>query len=111
MVLLTLGISKSFSQHAADTFAIVPLCNLDLNRVATKLSAANLATVSPAVVGYKWNSGDASTVKWRPQGITGVNVGCKSFPWFLGMVGITIILFLVMGRMQIIGIGVQGSLL
>ena len=79
IILLTLVMSKSFSQHAADTFAIVPLCNLDLNRVATKLSAADLATVSPAVVGYKWNSGDATTVKWRPQGITGVNVGCKEF--------------------------------
>ena len=79
LFLLILGVSKAFSQHAADTFLIVSLCNLDLNRVATKLSAANLSTVSPAVVGYKWNSGDASTVKWRPQGITGVNSGCKDF--------------------------------
>ena len=76
---LILVTSRYFSQHAADTFAIVPLCNLDLNRIATKLSTADLATVSPAVVGYKWNSGDATTVKWRPQGITGVNAGCKEF--------------------------------
>ncbi|MDG2226695.1 MAG: hypothetical protein P8L20_03075, partial [Flavobacteriales bacterium] len=51
LFLLILATGKSFSQHPADTFAIVPLCNLDLNRVATKLSAADLAIVSPAVVG------------------------------------------------------------
>jgi hypothetical protein len=68
-----------FAQYPADTFPIVSLCNMDLNRTATKLSASNLNTVSPAVTGYKWNSGDASTLKWRPQGITGMNAGCKEF--------------------------------
>lgn len=68
-----------FAQHPADTFPVVSLCNMDLNRTATKLSAANLNTVNPAVTGYKWNSSDASTLTWRPQGITGVNAGCKEF--------------------------------
>lgn len=68
-----------FAQHPADTFPIVSLCNMDLNRTATKLSTANLSTVNPAVTGYKWNNSDASTLRWRPQGITGVNAGCKEF--------------------------------
>lgn len=68
-----------FAQHAADTFPIVSLCNMDLNRTATKLSNANLNTVDPAVTGYKWNTSDAETLRWRPQGITGINAGCKEF--------------------------------
>ncbi len=68
-----------FAQHPADTFPVVSLCNMDLNRTASKLSTANLNTVNPAVTGYKWNSSDASTLRWRPQGITGTNAGCKEF--------------------------------
>ena len=69
----------AFAQHPADTFPIVSLCNMDLNRVGTKLSTADLNIVSPAVTGYKWNNSDATTLRWRPQGITGTNVGCKEF--------------------------------
>jgi hypothetical protein len=76
--LLTITI-HSFAQHSADLFPVVDLCDLNLNRTATKLSSSELGDVSPAVIGYKWQSDDANTLKWRPQGITGINVGCKQF--------------------------------
>ena len=66
------------AQQPADTFPIFDLCQLNLNRTATKLSAANLSTVSPAILGFKWQTDDATTLKWRPQGITAVNKGCKN---------------------------------
>ena len=62
-----------------DTFPVVSLCNLDLNRTATKLTASQLNNVNPAVVGYKWNTTDNETVRWRPQGIASYNAGCKQF--------------------------------
>jgi hypothetical protein len=52
---------------------------MNLNRTATQLSAAELGSVNPAVVGYKWQSDDATTLRWRPQGITGFTAGCKEF--------------------------------
>lgn len=69
----------SFAQHIADSFLVVSLCEMDLNRTATQLTSSELSDVSPAVIGYKWQSDDANTLKWRPQGITGVDAGCRQF--------------------------------
>lgn len=78
-ILLT-GISTCLrAQHPADSFPIMDLCQVNLNRTATKLSAANLSTVSPAILGFKWQTDDATTLKWRPQGITALNKACKKF--------------------------------
>jgi hypothetical protein len=80
--LLLLALFASSSElHAQDpdTFQVVALCNLDLNRTATKLTAGQLNNVAPAVTGYKWNNDDNETVRWRPQGIAHYNATCKEF--------------------------------
>ena len=82
LILFIVFISTSIitsAQHPVDTFPIVSLCNMDLNRIGTKLSTTELNTISPAMTGYKWNSSDATTLLWRLQDITGVNTGCKEF--------------------------------
>lgn len=74
-----IGFSKLIAQHPADSFPIHHLCQVDLNRTATKLSAAEQSSLAPAVLGFKWQSDDATTLKWRPQGITAINTSCKKF--------------------------------
>ena len=74
-LLLFLIVCISFlcsGQHPADNYSVFSLVNLNFNRVATKLTSAQLANVSPSHWGFRWNSGDNSTLKWRPQGISGV---------------------------------------
>ncbi len=77
--LFLLSWNPQISAQNPDTFAVVSLCNLNLNRTATKLTSAQLNTVDPAVVGYTWNTADNETVRWRPQGIANYDAGCKQF--------------------------------
>ncbi|MCT4638291.1 MAG: T9SS type A sorting domain-containing protein [Bacteroidales bacterium] len=63
--------------HPSD-YEKVPLEELNLNRTATKLVGA-LGRYEPAVKGYRWNSEDNKTLKWRPQGITGLNRNNKEW--------------------------------
>nr|WP_299206567.1 hypothetical protein [uncultured Brumimicrobium sp.] len=68
----------SFGQNPAN-YPVEHLCNLDLNRTASKLTPTQLATVAPAIKGFVWNTGDKETDKFRPQGITDITLGCKKF--------------------------------
>ncbi len=62
-----------------NNYQVVSLCNLNLNRTATKLTSSELQTVDPAYKGFVWNTGDNETEKWRPQGITDIPLGCRSY--------------------------------
>jgi hypothetical protein len=65
----------------AEPFKIVSLDELDLNRDAKPLTQEVLEgrKYKDARFGFEWNSGDHSTNKWRPQGITGITGTKKKF--------------------------------
>ena len=48
------------------------LDGLDLNRVATMLPTDGLMKFPYAQIGFSWNDEDAATLKWRPQGLSGL---------------------------------------
>ncbi len=52
---------------------------LNLNRTATKLTTSQLSGLNGAHTGFRWNSGDNSTLRWRPQGIAGYTEGSRKF--------------------------------
>lgn len=57
----------------------VLLDDVDLNRQGKAMSDTELAEVPHAVFGFTWNEGDASTLKWRPQGMTSVSTAKKEY--------------------------------
>ncbi|MCT4581433.1 MAG: T9SS type A sorting domain-containing protein [Flavobacteriales bacterium] len=67
------------AQHPADNYNVVSLSNLNLNRTATKLTAAQNNSYPHSDWGFRWNSGDNSTLNWRPQGITGIKSSTLNF--------------------------------
>lgn len=70
-VKLALFISRmAFIVNAA--YESVSLETLDLNRDASQLSATELTKFPFSEFGFKWNQEDADSLKWRPQGITGI---------------------------------------
>ncbi|MCP4441147.1 MAG: T9SS type A sorting domain-containing protein [Aureispira sp.] len=79
VLFLLIFYSQNLFGQNPSTYNVVSLCNLNLNRTATKLSPTQLSTVSPAYTGFIWNSGDNATLSWRPQGITTVPTPCKKF--------------------------------
>lgn len=85
-VFLTLiFISSIYCQHPADNYTIHSLSNVNYNRVATKLTPTQLNNVNPSHWGFRWNSGDNSTLNWRPQGITGItknNINYMAVSWY-----------------------------
>ena len=62
-----------------EAYEIVSLPNLSLNREAFSLSSELLAPFHNASFGFSWNDEDASTLKWRPQGITATVVEEREF--------------------------------
>lgn len=72
-----------FCLHTADVnpFKAISLAELPLNRLATKLTQSQLSTqnLQHAFTGFKWDVDDNATDNWRPQGITGLNVGTSKF--------------------------------
>ncbi|HLV42383.1 MAG TPA: T9SS type A sorting domain-containing protein [Brumimicrobium sp.] len=79
LILLTLTYSKKMYAQNPNTYPVVSLCDIDLNRTATKLSSGQLATVSPANKGFIWNTGDNETDAFRPQGVTDITLGCRKY--------------------------------
>jgi hypothetical protein len=70
----------SFDVNAQpENYEVTPLCELNLNRTATSLSSSQLANVPPAHKGFIWNDGDNETLKFRPQGITELDLGCRKY--------------------------------
>lgn len=67
------------AQHPADNYNVVSLSNLNLNRTATKLTTAQNNNYPHSDWGFRWNSGDNSTLNWRPQGITGIKNSTLNF--------------------------------
>ena len=62
-----------------EAYEIVSLPNLSLNREAFSLCSEQLAPFHNASFGFSWNDEDASTLKWRPQGITATVVEEREF--------------------------------
>lgn len=81
--LLTFSFFILFHLHSEaqnpNNYQVVSLCNLNLNRTATKLTSTELQTVDPAYKGFVWNTGDNETEKWRPQGVTDISLGCRKY--------------------------------
>ena len=76
MLLKLLALSLSLTSALAvsgspTTYEVVQLADLDLNRKATKMSSSALSDFAGSELGFKWNSDDSDTLKWRPQGISG----------------------------------------
>lgn len=69
----------SLKTQTPDNFEVVSLCDLDLNRTASSLNSSQLATVYPAYKGFIWNDNDNETVKFRPQGITKIDLPCREY--------------------------------
>lgn len=46
--------------------------DVNLNRVATVLTSDELSKFPNATLGFIWNSEDENTLKWRPQGVSGI---------------------------------------
>jgi hypothetical protein len=67
-------ISVSFlcvvSVGSSKTYDVVPLDEVSLNRVGNMMSEGELDSVPHSKFGFTWEDGDASTLKWRPQGLT-----------------------------------------
>jgi len=57
---------------------LTSVLDLNLNRQARLLSSEDLEWVNGSNFGFVWNHGDNSTNKWRPQGITTVNIPLRS---------------------------------
>ena len=76
---LSLCFGGVLNSQTPNNYPVVSLCDLDLNRTATKLSPAQLVTVSPANKGFIWNTGDNETDKFRPQGVTDITLGCRKY--------------------------------
>ena len=51
----------------------VPLDEVEFNRIANLMPDDELKKLPYADFGFTWEDGDASTLKWRPQGITTVS--------------------------------------
>jgi hypothetical protein len=85
LVILTLSVlvsSTAFSQSIdPDTYEIIPIDGLNLNRTASKRTASQITSynLDPAYKAFIWNSGDNATSEWRPQGIAGVDAGSSQF--------------------------------
>ena len=73
-------VTRSFKPQQDDTiravfnceFETVPLADLPLNREATTLPSAGIDLPDDAHTGFMWQNDDNKTLKWRPQGITGI---------------------------------------
>lgn len=57
----------------------IPLENLSLNRNATVLSQKDRKLYKPSYFAFKWDAKDNKTLKWRPQGITGITLKNKEY--------------------------------
>ncbi|MDB0037855.1 hypothetical protein N9F08_00675, partial [bacterium] len=73
-----IGIGKAHSQIPS-SYTRLSVNSLNLNRTGTKMTAGQLSSFGPAYKGYRWNTGDADTRKWRPQGISGYNKSGKEW--------------------------------
>ncbi len=60
-------------------YPYIPLKNLNLNRSAQELTSSQLGKFPGAHMGFIWNNDDNTTLKWRPQGITGFKTSTKRF--------------------------------
>lgn len=62
-----------FSVGWGDSYDVIPLDEVILNRVGNMMTSSALEDIPHAKFGFTWEGGDASTLKWRPQGITTVS--------------------------------------
>lgn len=78
---LTIAISMVFltSTSEAAPGDDIKLTGLDLNRKAVKLTDPKKKEFPLAERGFLWQSDDSKTKKWRPQGITGMEVDGREF--------------------------------
>ena len=61
------------------TFSVTSLSELDLNRVASNLTSLEQESIYTPKTGFKWNEGDSETLKFRPQGITSIELDCCEY--------------------------------
>mmetsp|Transcript_26396 Transcript_26396/g.49518 ORF Transcript_26396/g.49518 Transcript_26396/m.49518 type:complete len:364 (+) Transcript_26396:40-1131(+) len=59
-----------FNVGWSNSYDVIPLDEVSLNRVGNMMTSAALDDVPHAKFGFTWEDGDASTLKWRPQGMT-----------------------------------------
>jgi hypothetical protein len=65
-------VSLTWLLHVGLSYEIVPLDEMYLNRIGNVMSSDQLDEVPYAQLGFTWEDGDASTLKWRPQGVATV---------------------------------------
>jgi hypothetical protein len=71
--------TSSLAQELETTHGLAPVSwqDLNLNRNGSSLEHSQLLTRGVPIphVGFEWQSGDANTADWMPQGITGLRQG------------------------------------